>query len=295
MINRFFARAAIGSLVGCAAFVNHREAAFARAQDATFTVSQLKVGDFELVTFHRGLSGADSLVIYIEGDGRVARTLTRPSKDPTPRNPVGLKLALADPSDAVLYIARPCQYLDEEQLSGCSPRYWLLSRYAEEVVAATNQVIDWALESADRPGIPMGLVGYSGGGAVAALVAARRHDVSWLVTIAGNLDHKKWTEIHDLTPLLDSFNPRIGPKWTSLNPPDYATELQEIPQLHLVGEEDTNIPPSVAESYARAFADRTRIEIEVVPKTDHHCCWEKTWPAPLCRFKPSVSPLCAAL
>ena len=269
------------SLVGCATFIDHRKVAFVRAEDQSFTITQAKTGEFQLVTFHRGLSDADSLIIYIEGDGRVARTRTQLSKDPTPRKPVGLELALADPSPAVLYIARPCQYLDEEQLSTCSPRYWSLSRYAEEVVAATNQVIERALETADRPGMPIGLVGYSGGGAVAALIAARRDDISWLVTIAGNLDHNKWTEIHDLTPLYDS-----------LNPPDYAAELQEIPQLHLVGEEDENIPPSVAESYAKAFANRANVEVEVVPDSDHHCCWERTWPLPLCRFQPAVSPLC---
>ena len=279
----FLTLIAFGSLSGCANFIDHRKAAFVRAEDAAFKVSRLKIDDIQLVTFDRGLREADSLVIYIEGDGRVARTRTRLSQDPTPRNPVGLKLALADPSPSVLYIARPCQYLDEEQLATCAPRYWSLSRYAEEVVAATEQVISRALEMADRPGMRIGLVGYSGGGAVAALVAARRGDVSWLVTVAGNLDHEKWTEIHELTPLLDS-----------LNPPDYAPALQEIPQLHLVGEEDTNIPLGVAESYLDAFSDLDKIKVEVVPDTDHHCCWETTWPLPLCRFQPSISPLCEA-
>jgi len=49
------------------------------------------------------------------------------------------------------------------------------------------------------------LIGYSGGGATAALIAARRDDISRLITVAGNLDHDKWTQLHTITPLTHSL------------------------------------------------------------------------------------------
>ena len=150
------------SVVACSTFTDHRKSAFARAEQAHFTISQLHVGDFELMTFHRGLAGATSVIVYIEGDGHVARTRTRLSNDPTPHSPVGLELAMADRSPAVLYIARPCQYLTEEQLSQCSPRYWSLARYAEKVIAATNEAIEWGLATTNTAHPGLGLVGYSG-------------------------------------------------------------------------------------------------------------------------------------
>jgi hypothetical protein len=42
---------------------------------------------------------------------------------------------------------------------------------------------------------------------VASLVAARRHDVVRLVTVAGNLDHLAWTTLHGVSPLTGSLNP----------------------------------------------------------------------------------------
>ena len=283
-ILRYLLLSSLGLLAGCANFIDHREAAFVRAEKGKFTGDQLRVGGFELVIFHRGLAGAKSVVVYIEGDGRVARTRIRLSDDPTPRHPVGLELALADTSAAVLYVARPCQYLTEKQLARCNSRYWSLARYAEEVVAATNQAIDWAVDATNESETKLGLVGYSGGGAVATLVAARRDDVIWLVTVAGNLDHEKWTELHQLTPLVDS-----------LNPVDFVEALAPIPQLHLIGDRDENISLAVAESYRGAFDDNSRITLKVVSEFTHHCCWTKVWPEPVCQFSPAAETLCIGI
>ena len=264
--------------------IDHREAALSRAAGADFSIASLQVGEFDLVTFHRGLAGARFVTVYIEGDGRVARTRTQLSDDPTPRSPVGLDLALADPSPAVLYLSRPCQYLTETELAHCDSRYWSLARYSEAVVSATDQAIDWALHASGMSEPTVGLVGYSGGGAIAALVAARRTDVDWLVTVAGNLDHKTWTEIHALTPLRDS-----------LNPVDFAEFLAEIPQHHLIGENDKNITSAVAKSYMRAFSDQHQISLRPVPGFTHHCCWIDIWPEALCSFPPAAASACPAL
>ena len=52
-----------------------------------------------------------NLAIYIEGDGLAWTSKSRLSSDPTPQDPVGLKLALRHPRGAAAYLARPCQYV----------------------------------------------------------------------------------------------------------------------------------------------------------------------------------------
>ncbi|MDA7087445.1 hypothetical protein PH586_13715 [Pseudomonas sp. SA3-5] len=132
----------------------------------------LPAGDFELIGYAPArIRAGEELTVYIEGDGFAWASSTRPSRDPTPRSPLALQLALAQPAGNAAYLARPCQYGDA-QASDCSPRYWTDARFAEQVIAATDRALD-ALKArfaAQR----LVLVGYSGGGAVASLVAARR-------------------------------------------------------------------------------------------------------------------------
>lgn len=265
-------------LAGCS-IADFREQAIGRAEAAGYAATQVQAGEFELVAFYRGLGESSHLNVYIEGDGHAWETRYRPSDDPTPHNPVSLELALRDPSPAVLYIARPCQYLSADQLERCNRRYWSSHRYSEEVAFAVNAVIDWALQRmpVGVDGEPrVGLVGYSGGGVVAALVAARRMDVGWLVTLAANLDHHSWSELHDTTPLHGS-----------LNPPEFADQLRDVPQLHLSGGRDKNVPYTVLQSYLTRLGDNPAIRAETLPEYNHKCCWPELWPAPLCRLSES--------
>ncbi len=116
------------------------------------------------------------------------------------------------------------------------------------------------------------LFGYSGGGAIAALVAARRDDVGSLVTVAGNLDHVAWTSLHKVSPLHGSLNPAAA-----------ATSLRNLPQVHFVGGDDAIVPPSIAESYRARIPESERVAIEVIAGYGHRCCWENDWPDLLCR------------
>ena len=72
---------------------------------------RIAAGDFLLSTYHRGLDIADkNLMIYIEGDGNAWDKKHLLSKNPTPKNPLALKLVAKDTADSILYIARPCMY-----------------------------------------------------------------------------------------------------------------------------------------------------------------------------------------
>lgn len=223
-------------------------------------------GPFDLFTLapQRWVRGAP-LSVYIEGDGHAWIHRTRLSDDPTPRQPVALELALRDPAPNVIYLARPCQYGEGGRRRNCHPAYWSTARYAEEVVVATGRVIDRYVADAAAEGVR--LRGYSGGGAVALLVAARRSDVIEVVTIAGLLDTDAWTRLQGATPLIDS-----------LNPADAADRLVGIPQRHLLGTEDEVVPAAVAESFLRRFPADRRPGVAIVPGQDHRCCWAERWP-----------------
>ncbi|MDQ6959723.1 MAG: hypothetical protein Q9M27_01740 [Mariprofundaceae bacterium] len=205
----------------------------------------------------------DTLIVYIEGDGLAWISRSTPSTDPTPVHPLALQLALREP-EAAVYLAHPCQYAKDAQKRNCSAKYWAGYRFAPEVIHAENEAVDKLKQQSGASRLV--LVGYSGGGGTAALIAAKRKDVVYLVTIAGNLDTAAWANLH-----------RISPLTGSLNPADFWQALQYIPQTHYVGEQDRTVPPAVARSYAARFPPEHQPVIVVLPGFDHHCCWANAW------------------
>jgi pimeloyl-ACP methyl ester carboxylesterase len=210
-------------------------------------------------------AASKTLAIYIEGDGLAWLSPSQASDDPTPRAPIALELALQHVQGPAVYLARPCQYVAGADQRGCTAVYWTDQRFALSVISASNQAVDTLKQRYGAQEIV--LVGYSGGGAVAALVAARRTDVVRLVTVAGNLDHLAWTHLHSVPPLTGS-----------LNPADAWAALQNIPQLHFVGAQDMNITTEVVSSYVARFPQAHRPAMQVVPGFDHACCWVQQWP-----------------
>lgn len=237
------------------------------AGGAGFEPRLARTGDFLLQTYFRAVrSGSRGLLdVYIEGDGRAWRTLTEPSSDPTPSDPIGLELAAADASGAaVLYIARPCQYVAKLD-DACGPSVWTGARFSERAVAAVDHVVGTFARELGVSRIH--LVGYSGGGVVAALVAARRADVDRLVTISAPLDHEAWTDLQKLTPLVGS-----------LNPSDFAQRLTHVEQVHFIGTKDDIVPPAVIDAYMAHLAEGAPASKRVIEGFDHVCCWVKRWP-----------------
>jgi pimeloyl-ACP methyl ester carboxylesterase len=220
---------------------------------------------FGLIGFRpANLQSSPTLDVYIEGDGYAWRNLTTPSHDPTPLDPIALHMAIAARNGAVLYLARPCQYQRAGAKDGCNVAYWTSHRFAPEVVDSLNNAIN---KHASRIGAKrLRVIGYSGGGVLAALVAAKRNDVDLLVTAAAPLDHAAWTTHHDVTPLRGS-----------LNPVDFAGSLGRIRQIHLLGEDDKTTPLSVLESYRKRLPSNAPIEIRSIKKFSHSCCWSERW------------------
>ena len=252
------------TLTGCAPGVATRiENANELANRSGWHGITIETSAFPLYGFTPDITtSTDTLTVYIEGDGMAWRSRRRVSENPTPARPLGLRMALQHQQTAA-YLARPCQYLDDA--AACNQKYWTSGRYSEDVVGASNEGVERFKQLFGAR--QLRLVGYSGGGAIAALVAARRQDVIQLVTIAGNLDHAAWTRLHRVSPLSES-----------LNPADHWQALAPIPQVHLVGAQDTIVPVDIAKSYRERFPADRQPEVRVINHTDHLCCWTALWP-----------------
>jgi dienelactone hydrolase len=221
---------------------------------------------------------AQPLTVYIEGDGLAWLTPTRPSPDPTPLDPLALRLALAQPEGLAAYLARPCQYTGRRDTAQCPGALWTHARFSEQAVRATSQALDALVQryGATR----LHLVGYSGGAALAVLVAARRTDVASLTSVAGNLDPTHWTRVHGLTPLHDS-----------LDPLERAPALGALPQWHFSGERDAVVPPDTAQRFMAHLPEGSRAQGLRLPGFDHRCCWTEQWPALWRQSQVSPAPL----
>jgi len=213
-----------------------------------------------------------TLHVYVEGDGRAWLHRHVVSPDPTPGSPVGLLLALADPTrEALVYLARPGQYLSDEELRRCDPAYWTAARMAPEVVRDGNRAVD-ALKTLCGAS-SVALYGYSGGGGLAALMAAERNDVAFLATVAGVLDHAWWTQ-----------NLKVSPLTRSLNPVDAARTLAAVPQLHVAGGADAVVDPAISARFCQAAASLNARRV-VLPGMEHEGPWERYWPELLREYR----------
>ncbi len=258
----------LAALAGCAAvegFGGSRQAVLEWSLPHGFAEMPVAAGRFNLLALVRG-GGSDLVSIYIEGDGAAWSTAYHPPRDPTPAKPVALALAAADPAPAVVYLGRPCQYLDSMALLGCDSAYWTGGRFAPEVIVAYGAAIDLIKRRTGASRII--LAGYSGGGVIAALLAARRDDVRALVTVAAPLAVAEWTAWHGVSPLK-----------ASLDPADPGENASLPRAVHFVGANDRTVPAVVVESFIRRKGGR----IESIPGFDHECCWARDWAKLLAR------------
>jgi len=244
--------------------VARRSSALELAQSSGWQAATLHSGRFDLLALHPAPRPVEEIAVFIEGDGLAWLDVNTPSPDPTPLSPVALWMALSEPRRMAVYLGRPCQYVAERLANQCRREDWTSARFSAEIVAAMNQAID-ELKHRFRAN-KLRLVGYSGGGAIAALVAAGRDDVAQLVTVAAVLDHPGWTRSLGLTPLAGS-----------LNPADAWNSLRNTPQVHLTGGKDKVAGKSALVGYLERFPANRRPPVIEIGDFSHQCCWGKAW------------------
>jgi hypothetical protein len=214
---------------------------------------------FTHVLFWRPGEQNRALHVYLDGDGSPMNG-GLPAEDPTPRNPLVLRLLARDPGPAV-YVGRPC-YNGMASTRGCSSDLWTNGRYSEPVVASTAAAIQRILSEQGRDRVSF--FGYSGGGTLAMLLAERLPRTVSVVTIAANLDIDAWTDQQGYARLSDSLSPAARPPLGD-----------DVSQRHYVGSRDRIVSPQIVARGIRGPHAR----LIVVEGYDHVCCWLDRWQA----------------
>ena len=224
---------------------------------------------FQHVVFQNPRQGGDTLHVYIDGDGTPWQA-GRPASDPTPREPLLLRLMALDPSPS-LYLGRPC-YHGLSRTPPCAGALWTDQRYSEAVVTSMAAGLERVLHEKGFARVIW--FGYSGGGTLATLLAPRIAQTVGVVTVAANLDIDAWADLHDYPRLAGSLNPAGQPPIPS-----------RIYQRHYVGDKDTVVPKAIV---ARGPIDPATLI--VIPAYDHRCCWTALWPAILTEVEQGTRP-----
>ncbi len=234
-----------------------------------FEAKEVKTDKFTVKILGRTFTKTEPVRFYIQGDGN-GFTRYRPAKNPTPRGFLVPEMTFLDWSPNRIYMARPCMYVDLGNEKNCEFKKWTLEKYSKEMVNALNQVIDkYKLDPKQK----IELVGYSGGGAMAILVAAHRNDVQSIRTIAANLSSNSLTKHYSHTPL------------EGLDPIDFAQKVSQIPQIHFYGDSDSVIPSWVSENFVKRSKSKCvhRIKVEAT----HTKGWIEKW-----NYLHQIKPVC---
>ncbi len=234
-----------------------------RAAELGLRLALVEGAGFRHVVFRRGEPAAGparALHVYLDGDGTPWEA-GRPAADPTPRDPLVLRLMALDAAPSV-YLGRPC-YHGLAADPPCLPALWTDARYSEAVVASLAAAARRILAEEGRSAIVW--LGYSGGGTLAVLLAARVRETAGVVTVAANLDVDGWARLHGQSPLTASLDPARQPP---LSPGMY--------QRHYAGERDRVVPPAIV-----AAGGVPPGSLRVEPGYDHTCCWTELWPGAL--------------
>ena len=221
---------------------------------------EVKGGDF-VFTYYRGnkLHKEFPVRIYIEGDG-AAFIGGVPSNNPTPKTINMLRLASLDPRPNVIYLGRACQYTPMHKNPACNKDQWHEGRFSEQVVSSMSEAVASLSKSS-----PVELIGFSGGGGLVVLIAARSNNIKSITSLAGNLDHVEFNNHHGAWPMSNS-----------LNPIDYVDLVRHIPQLHISGADDKRVPPFIAEKYVKK-ASSSCVKHKVLEGVSHNKHWEEYW------------------
>lgn len=215
---------------------------------------------YEHVVYNKEGRVGDVLHVYLEGDGSPWARKRLPAADPTPRTQLMFDLMALDSAPS-LYLGRPC-YHGLNESPTCTPDLWTGRRYSEAVVESMTT----ALTKLSAPYKSVALMGYSGGGTLAMLIAQRLPKTTAVVTIAANLDTARWAALHhELLP-------------GSLNPASRPPLSAHIRQIHLAGGKDEHVPPMVIRD---AVMLQPGADFKVFEQFDHSCCWQAVWPAVL--------------
>lgn len=207
-----------------------------------FTYKEIQTNSYKLASWQKITDKKTPVRIYIEGDGYAFNHLGHPTTNPTPRGTFLREIAFNDPNPNVVYLARPCQYVKDAR---CSVKDWTTGRFSQTIVDTTGQAIKRIANEQ-----PVVLIGYSGGALLSGLVIEQNPQLpvkKW-ITLAGVLNHTKWTKDLNLPPLTDSVD--LG-------------KLPQVSQLHFVGDKDKTVSYKLTETLVK------KKDLFIIPNATH--------------------------
>lgn len=197
----------------------------------SYQYKEIKTKIYTLASWQKITDKTQPIRIYIEGDGHAFNYAGLPTSNPTPKGTFLRKIAFNDPNPNVVYLARPCQYVQD---SMCSKIDWTTGRFSQKIVDSMSMAIKSV--ASNRKVI---LIGYSGGALLSGLVMTQNPQLNiqkW-ITIAGVLNHTKWTDVLHLPHLTQSMD---------------LDALPQVPQTHYIGDKDTIVPKELMQSIVPA-------------------------------------------
>ena len=207
-----------------------------------FTYKEIETDHYKLASWQKITDSKSPIRIYIEGDGYAFNHAGQPTTNPTPRGTFLREIAFNDPNPNVVYLARACQYVKDRR---CTQKDWTTGRFAPDIITSTTQAIKAILNKQH-----VILIGYSGGALLSGLIITQNTNLpvkKWM-TLAGVLNHAKWTKDLNLPPLQDSVD---------------LTTLPKVPQLHFIGDKDT----TVSHKLTASLVDKKNLII--IPNATH--------------------------
>ncbi|MFI3241985.1 MAG: hypothetical protein R3Y43_05405 [Alphaproteobacteria bacterium] len=207
-----------------------------------YKYAEIKTDYFTIASWQKINSSNAAVKIYIEGDGNSFNSKGYPTNNPTPRGKFFRGLAFNDVNENVVYLARPCQFVNDEK---CTKLFWTTGRFAPEVIQSMASAIKEVSQDSE-----VELVGFSGGGQVAGLVAVLHPEINvkFITNYAPNLNHETWTRDKRLLPLKDSM---------SLN--NWQNEYLQIEQMTYIPEKDKIIEPYITIDFLKGDENKYKI------------------------------------
>ena len=187
-----------------------------------FSYREIKTNDYVLASWQKITDNNLPIRIYVEGDGHAYTPNGYPTTDPTPKSYFLRNIAFNDTNANIVYLARPCQYIKSNNHNNID---WTTGRFSQKIISNMAQAIKQIVEDKETV-----LIGYSGGALLCGLIINQYSQeinvIKW-ITVAGLLNHTKWTTYFNYVPLKDSLD---------------LDTIPNIKQTHYIGKKDKIIP-----------------------------------------------------
>ena len=215
-------------------------------QSDLFQAKQIETKNLSIAIWEKNnIQTGQPLRIYFEGDG-----------DPNPRYNVAFELAEADQYNNIIYIARPCQWVNDK-ICTQKPTLYKESRFHPEIMQEMQELVSYLMSKYKAPTLE--LIGYDGG-AVIALNLATKLPTERIITVAGITDINAYNLQNDLPQQKES---------EIENPAANLAAISTIPQIHYVGQNDNITPRKLVERFVARMQNPRSAVVKVVPDTGH--------------------------